>query len=119
MKPRNPACAESSHWTALVWLLIGPLPLILVLAYQAGKAPAGLETPKGNPAPSMMVPSPAKPAVPDQIRQAATKRETAKDQKAVRKRAANAGKSMTSWKLQRYRSSLSTTKLVRRGASKQ
>ncbi|MBZ5496668.1 MAG: hypothetical protein LAP85_09715 [Acidobacteriia bacterium] len=40
MKPKNPDSARSNPWPMLVWLLLGPMPLFLVLAFQAHRAPA-------------------------------------------------------------------------------
>ena len=43
MKPNKPASAGSRPWLMLAWLLLGPLPLLLVLALQSRREPVELQ----------------------------------------------------------------------------
>jgi hypothetical protein len=52
----------------LIWLLMGPVPLFLVLAWQAHRPQIEGRNAEGSRPSVLMIAAPEKPAVPDQIK---------------------------------------------------
>lgn len=46
MKPRESKHRGKNPWTGLLWLILGPTPLFLVLAYQADRTPVRTPEPE-------------------------------------------------------------------------
>jgi hypothetical protein len=66
-KPFKSPKADSSPWLGFVWLLMGPVPLFLVLAWQAHRPEVARQTPISDKPAVLMVaaPSMVAPAKPE------------------------------------------------------
>jgi hypothetical protein len=66
MKSIKAAKMRSNPWPMLIWLLIGPVPLFLVLAYQSHQLQAKKTATPGSSPSVLMVSTPVKPVDPSQ-----------------------------------------------------
>jgi hypothetical protein len=95
MKSRNEVAVGSNPWTALIWLLMGPLPLIMVLTFQTRRVPVDLNSREdGRPA-AMLTAAPPRLAGAMQVSQVPAKRDSAKRAKVTRKTTATRDVSKT------------------------